>query len=307
MTGNRPSTPLFATINVTGVCNLKCAYCFFQPRLEKHMASTDFRRIVNELVEDRLFFINISGGEPFAHPEIEDLLAYAHERFEQVVTLTNGTLLKPKHCAAIEKIIARKGGFPIQISLDAIDSDVNARTRSASDKILTNIEKLSAMGANLVVAIVITQRNADTVLGTIRTLSDHVKHFHIMEVQSVNALCGSDADLALPQGRIEELWNGISALRDELGLYIEIPTDCTEAPTGSAYGAACMAGFTQVVIDPDLKVRPCDRCVVTHIGDLNETSLEDVWNGAAVRKVLKSDLVYCQVEKMAMDKSACGA
>ena len=306
MIGNRPSTPLFATINVTGVCNLKCAYCFFQPRLEKHMAGADFRRIVDELAEDRLFFINISGGEPFAHPEIEHLLAYAHERFKQVVTLSNGTLLKQKHCDAIEKIIARKGEFPIQISLDSIDSNVNARTRSASDKILANIEKLSKMKANIVVAIVITERNADTVLNTIRTLSDHVTHFHIMEVQSVNALCGSDADLALPQNRIEELWDGIAALRDERNLYIEIPADCTDAPTGAAYGAACMAGFTQVVIDPDLKVRPCDRCVMTHIGDLKETSLDDVWNGAAVREVLESDLVYCQVEKTAMAKTACG-
>lgn len=69
-----------------------------------------------------------------------------------------------------------------------------------------------------------------------------------------------------------------SALRDELGLHIDTP--CDDAPErGCAYGAPCMAAFSQLAIDPDLQVRPCDRLVDVFVGDLHRESLAGIWNG----------------------------
>jgi len=306
MNSNRAAAPLFVTINVTGICNLRCPYCFFQPRLEQDMPLESFESVVDQLARAEVFFLNISGGEPFAHPKIDQLLRIAHQRFRHVNVLTNGTLLRPKHLAAIAEIVAAKRAFPIQISLDAIDPKVNALTRGAAEKVLRNIRTLSEIGANIVVAIVLTRSNLDAVVGTIRFLSKYTEHFHVMEVQPVRWLRGADDDLMVERERLERVWREIRAVRDELGLYIEIPSDTPDEDIGCACGAPCMAGYSHIVVDPDLRVRPCDRCVETFVGDLSYQTLAEIWAGKPIRKVLDSPIVYCRRADQKMDlNQAC--
>lgn len=301
MTRNRPAAPLFATINVTGMCNLRCKYCFFQPRLEQHMAWTDFKNLVDQLKAAELFFLNLSGGEVFTHPDIDRFLQYAHEKFDHVVVLTNGTLLRPRNLETISKIVNAKGSFPIQVSLDSISTAVNLQTRSRSDKILENIRKLSDLGANIVVAMVITRFNAPSLIDSIRTLSRYVRHFHLMEVQTVPALNGDDEDFGLGKSELDRLWRRIEAVRRELDLYIDIPCDEADGEIGSACGAPCVAAFSQIVVDPDLRIRPCDRCVETFVGDLTHQSLRQVWEGEPINRVLDSPIPFCRREDRRMD------
>ena len=292
---NRPGAPLFATVNVTGVCNLSCRYCFFQPRLERHMIWDDFRRVIEELARVQVFFVNLSGGEPFTHPEIDRFLRHAHATLQHVVTLTNGTLLRPCHLATIAEIVRAKGSFPVQVSLDAVAPEVNVRTRSDSARILENLGRLRDVGANIVVATVVNRWNAATVVGSIRELSRFTTYFHVMTVQPVRALAGTDAELALSDEELAPVWEQLSALRDELGLHVDTP--CDDLPErGCAYGAPCMAAFSQLVIDPDLRVRPCDRLVDVFVGDLRREPLTDVWNGPGVRPILDSPIPYCRAE-----------
>jgi len=301
MKANRPSTPLFATVNVTGVCNLHCKYCFFQPRLERHMAWCDFQYVVDELANAQVFFLNLSGGEPFAHPEIDRILHYAHDKFRHVVVLTNGTLLRPRNVATISDIVKAKGGFPIQVSLDSVSPEVNLQTRSDSRKILRNIRTLSQVGADVVVATVITRFNASTLIESIRALSSYTRHFHIMDVQPVRALNGADQSYGLEKSSLDRLWLQIEAIKRELCLYIETPVDESDTELGSACGAPCMAGFSQIVVDPDLRVRPCDRCLETFIGDLSHQTLGEVWEGEPITKVLTSPIPFCRRDDQRLD------
>lgn len=295
---NRPGAPLFATVNVTGVCNLTCRYCFFQPRLEHPMAWPDFERVIRELGRAQVFFVNLSGGEPFTHPEIGRILEHAHEAFEHVVTLTNGTLIRPRHLATIAGIVERKGAFPIQVSLDAVEPEINERTRSRSDRVLANLERLAEVGANLVIAVVVSRANVATVEGTIRELAALTRHFHVMGVQPVRALAGADSDLALPQAEMARVWERLREVREELDLVLDTPAD--EAPEqGCACGAPCMAAFTHLVIDPDLRVRPCDRLVDVTVGDLRCQTLAEIWHGPGVRPMLESPVPYCRRPEVA--------
>lgn len=294
MRSNRAAAPLFVTVNVTGICNLRCAYCFFQPRLERNMSLENFASVADQLARARVFFLNISGGEPFAHPRIDQLLRIAHERFQHVNVLTNGTLLRPKHIAAIVEIVRAKRTFPVQVSLDAVDTAVNAVTRGAAEKVLRNIRTLSEIGADIVVAIVLTRSNISTVVESIRLLSKYTRHFHVMEVQKVRSLNGADGDLAVSREVLDRAWREIRTVRDELGLYIEIPLDAPDEDVGCAFGAQCMAGYSHIVIDPDLRVRPCDRCVETFVGDLSRQTLEQIWTSEPLERVLASPIVYCQ-------------
>ncbi len=291
---NRPRAPLFATINVTGRCNLTCKYCYFQPREHGDMTLENFRKVIGELADQEVFFVNLSGGEPFVHPEIDTFIRYAHDRFRHVVVLTNGTILRRCHVAMVTDIVRAKGEFPIQVSLDSISPEVNEKTRSDPSKILRNIRVLSEIGADIVIAMVITRFNFRSVVDSVVQLSQFTRYFHLMGVQPVKALNGADGNYGLTEDEFADLWNELRALRKTLDLSLETPGDECGQGEECAFGAPCNAGFSHLVIDPSLKVRPCDRCVHTCIGDLACNSIEEVWEGEAVRKVLGSPVPFCR-------------
>lgn len=237
------------------------------------MAWTDFKQVIDELSNLKVFFVVISGGEPFTHPLADKFITYAHKKFRDVVTITNGTILLKKHVDAITKVILSKGNFPIQVSIDAINPEINATTRCDSEKVLNNIQMLSKIGANITIAIVLSKFNKDYVNESIIQLSRYTKFFHIMPVQKVRSLNGADEGYGLSEAELNQFWNQIKLVRKSHNLHIETPFDHENEENGCATGAPCMSAFSQIVIDPTLKVRPCDRAVGTIIGDLKVSTI----------------------------------
>jgi len=259
------------------------------------MGWRDFERVVNELADLEVFFVNLSGGEPFSHPDIARFLRFAHSKFRHAVVLTNGTLLRRKHMEAIADIVRLKGGFPIQVSIDSTSPSINQRTRSDVSKILENLRTLHELGADIVIAMVISHYNFSSLVASIAELSQYTSYFHLMAVQPVRALKGADKDHLLNEDVLSQVWDDVRKLKVRLGLHIDTPEDTCEHDSGCASGAPCMAGFSQIVIDPSMKVRPCDRCVQTLIGDLNKETIKDIWEGWAIERVLKSPVPFCQL------------
>lgn len=259
------------------------------------MKIDDFHKVLEQLKSLNLFFVNLSGGEPFLHPSINEILLATHNEFKHVTTISNGTMLKEDHLKTIGRISKNKGGFPIQVSIDSYLSDENEKVRSANTDIIDNFSKLLDVGANLTIAMVVSTQNQTHIVESIRRLSRYTKHFHIMPVKQVKALKGADEYLLIPEDEMKLVWSRIGELRDELDLKVRIP--CTESCSsrGEAHGAPCMAAFTQMVIDPNLSVRPCDRVTDRVIGDLKESSVQEVWNDVgSYSDVLLSDLPYCE-------------
>jgi MoaA/NifB/PqqE/SkfB family radical SAM enzyme len=292
-TSNRPGAPLFATVNITGVCNLACRYCFYQPRRPDVMPWLGFRRVVDELAEASVFFVNISGGEPFTHPEAARFIRYAHERFYHVVVLTNGTILDPGHQDVIKEIVERKGTFPIQVSLDSIQPEVNSITRCHPRRVETNLGILQDLGARIVIAMVITRHNIEFLPASIASLTQYTRHFHLMPFQAVKALAGADRDCQASETDLADFWRQAARLREELGLDLQVPQDDACSHRGCAMGAPCMAAFSHLVIDADLRVRPCDRVVDVTIGDLQTANLSEIWRSDAALNITHGPLPLC--------------
>lgn len=291
---NRPRAPLLVTVNVTGVCNLQCSYCYFQPRLRSHMGFDDFQMTLNVLQEQEIFLLTLSGGEPFLHPRINDMLRLAHEAFEHASILTNGTALQDVHFETIAEIVRKKGFFPIQVSVDSTDPRINDSTRGNTSLVLKNLLKLRDAGASITAAIVISSQNIDRIEETIGSLVNVTRHFHVMPIKPVLFLNGTDSHLQVEPKRMDEVWNRLISLRDRYKIRVRTPVDdpCTRVET-SAEGAPCMAGFTKLAIDPNLDVRPCDKCVSTVVGNLREQTLEEIWHGDRLADIYQRGVSYC--------------
>ncbi len=290
--GNRPRAPLFATVNLTTRCNLDCAYCYMQPMSGKDITRADFERVIDELADAGVFLLTLSGGEPFLHPSFAHLFRYAHRRFAHVMTLTNGAAMQDGHIEVIQQVLDEKGALTIQVSLDAVDADINAITRSAPQRTLETIEKLTSVGCHVIVAVVVTRHNVAVLSSTIEAISAYTRWFHIMTVQDIRAREGVERELAAERTARDSLWHELRALADKRDLAINYPAQ--ECEPGCATGAPCMAGFSHLLVDPDLDVRPCDRLTDIVLGNLGNANLSEIWNGAATLDLIRRAQPACR-------------
>ncbi len=125
--GHRHLNPSVAIYYVTTHCNLNCAYCEdfgarrndqVEPPLPLHQALQVLRVIRSGV--DALF---ITGGEPFLHPDLDELLLHAKRElnFREITLITNGFLL-PKHeiaLSAVDRLI---------VSLDSLNAESWSQT-----------------------------------------------------------------------------------------------------------------------------------------------------------------------------------
>jgi sulfatase maturation enzyme AslB (radical SAM superfamily) len=122
----RISSPLtskatVAMISLTRRCNLRCPHCYVDAQgmrgkeltVSEHRAIADNlhkRLATNPLLE---YKVNLTGGEPFCHPMIMDIIsAYKDAGFE-VTMSTNSLLIKKRDMAKLADL-----GVALSVSLD---------------------------------------------------------------------------------------------------------------------------------------------------------------------------------------------
>lgn len=120
----------YLVINVVDHCNLNCAGCdHFSPLADKREVPFEhIRRDVHrlrELMEDRVGFIWIMGGEPLLHPELEKVVRLVREEFPQsdIAVMSNGILLADQsecfwQCLHETSTILQVTKYPIKVDYD---------------------------------------------------------------------------------------------------------------------------------------------------------------------------------------------
>jgi radical SAM protein with 4Fe4S-binding SPASM domain len=129
-----------ALVQITERCNLHCAHCFVSAVRE---GSDIPRRKMRELVLPRLAQarvrrLTLTGGEPFAHPELVEIVGDARALGMGVTLCTNATLIEP---AALDAF-AELGGVKLNVSLDGFSRESHGRFRGAPDSFEVTRETL---------------------------------------------------------------------------------------------------------------------------------------------------------------------
>jgi MoaA/NifB/PqqE/SkfB family radical SAM enzyme len=140
-------------VQLTGtLCNLQCVHCLnasgprepWLPGLD----AADVRRWIEEAAALGVKEVYLTGGEPFLHPEILPLLAFALERAPTTV-LTNGTLITEAVADALAALAAAaRYTLEIRVSLDDPERTHNDAVRGAGafDRALRALRRLDARG-----------------------------------------------------------------------------------------------------------------------------------------------------------------
>lgn len=106
-------------LEISNVCNLKCAFCPGTKRKPHVMTEDEFSSLLPKIrpYSDYLYFHLM--GEPLLHPHLERFLELAEEHGFKVILTTNGTLLQKQR----DTLLASPALHKINISLHAFEAN----------------------------------------------------------------------------------------------------------------------------------------------------------------------------------------
>ena len=168
--GDRPVMPLFGSayfpsrlwVYTNFHCNLACDYCAVasSPRAEpRTLELATFRDLVDETIAEGFTEIYLTGGEPFLHPDLTDMLRYAADRLPTVL-LTNAMLLRGRRLDRLRSL-ADAPNLTVQTSLDGATAATHDRHRGRGSytRTVEGIHALVSVGLTPRVALTETDEN----------------------------------------------------------------------------------------------------------------------------------------------------
>jgi radical SAM protein with 4Fe4S-binding SPASM domain len=268
-------------IELTNHCNLHCPECASgSGQMKRGRGFMDielFNKIISEL-KPYLYTLNLYfQGEPLLHPGFFSFIRNSGKI--RTVMSTNGHYLSAENS---EKIV-RSGLSKLIISLDGIDQDTFSayRTGGNVEAVLNGIKNISDA----------RNRHKSSLRIEIQTLVNKLNENQIPRIRRLAA--GYNATLKLKSMQIIN--------KSSFGLWL--PSDGKfsrylkrdgEYKIKSKLPDRCARLFFNPVVTWDGKVLPCcfDKDAEHIMGDLNQESFSEIWNGTKYRlfrRVLLSD------------------
>jgi radical SAM protein with 4Fe4S-binding SPASM domain len=272
--------PVSVSMELTNNCNLKCPQCFSgSGQMERKRGFMDpgmFRKVMNEL-SPYIYNVNLFfQGEPMMHPQFFTFLSHCNGN--NSVVSTNGHFLSEKNS---EKIAA-SGLKKLIISLDGLDQKTysiyringNADTVIEGIKNITSAREKQKSKLKIEIQFLVNSFNEHQIT-QMRQLAKKV-HANL-QLKSMQIINREDIDTWLPSdGRFRRY-----KIKD--GKYV----------LKSSMADRCARLWFNPVITWDGKVVPCcfDKNAEYVMGDLNQDSFREIWEGPKYRIFRKSILM----------------
>jgi MoaA/NifB/PqqE/SkfB family radical SAM enzyme len=255
-----PSMPEIVQIESTNICNAKCVFC---PRDDMHrkqgIMSVDlFRKIVDECVELGITHVRMHNyGEAFIDKRLVEKVRYAKEHgIQEVGMISNGSLITENIARGM--IDARLDA--INISVDASGKEVFEATRIGLkyDKVIANIERLvrlrgeSGRRRPKLILSFVRQNNSADEQAFIEHWRTIADKVHVTDLHNWAGTLNSDSDVNYPCYRP---WLTFTVLWD-------------------GRVSLCCADFDGKTV----------------LGDLNTSSIREIWNAEPYRDARRQHL-----------------
>jgi len=286
------AAPICLTWELTYGCNLACVHCLSSSgrRDPRELTTGEARRLIDELHDLQVFYVNIGGGEPMIRPDFFDLAGYAVERGVGVKFSTNGTMLTPTAAARLTAM----DYLDVQVSVDGADPATNDAIRGEGSYAAARraMDNLAAAGFGAFkISIVVTRHNIGQLDAFERLAASYSAQLRLTRLR--------------PSGRGADTWSELHPTRQQQRDLHAWLLDRPEVLTGdsffhlSALGAPlpglnlCGAGRVVCLIDPIGDVYACPFVLHEQFragtvrGDGGCAGFTKVWRESALFKSLR--------------------
>jgi radical SAM protein with 4Fe4S-binding SPASM domain len=255
-----PVLPEIVQIEATNICNAKCVFC---PRDEMHrkqgiMTFELFTKVVDECAALGITHIRMHNfGEAFVDKRLVEKVRYAKQKgIKEVGAISNGSLLTEP----VVRGMIDAGLDAINISVDASGKEVFESTRIGLkyDKVIGNIERLVRLRAEAgrrrpkLILSFVRQNNSADEQAFIEHWTRVADKIHINDLHNWAGTLHKESDVNYPCYR---QWLTFTVLWD-------------------GRVSLCCADFDGQVV----------------LGDLNTSSIQEIWNSEPYRKVRREHL-----------------
>lgn len=277
--------------HITHKCNLRCIHCY----QEDYKNDLNFNEI-KKIFYDYLSFIkvnnfkghiNITGGEPFLHPDFFNVIKLFEDNDITFGILTNGTLLNEDIVKRLSKF--KKLSF-VQISLDGpkkIHDEI--RGKGNFKKAINGIRLLNKYDIESMAAFTAHKKNIAKLKTVIRIAErEKVKVFwsdRLIPTDKCEDILSSDEFIKMAQIMQKESLKAAKRKRCVTDIRVN---RALMFLGGSDRIYRCSAGITLLAILADGSVMPCRRLPIV-IGNALESSITDLCSNSEVIKYLKDN------------------
>lgn len=151
--------PLFIAWQINSECNLGCLHCCEEAghNLPDEMNRDEIFDFLSEIVDLKIPYVALSGGEPLLHPNFFEICEFLREHNISLKVETNGEFVDKETA----KTFARLKFRSVQISLDGASASTHERLRLAGDwnKAVEACRLLINEGVNTEIVFVPTKFN----------------------------------------------------------------------------------------------------------------------------------------------------
>lgn len=150
-------------ILVTNKCNYRCAFCHNEGQEKvsslQNLNVRNFKLIVDAIKEEPLNEFNFSGGEPFLHQDLVEMIIYARENLKcDISCATNLSRVKDEQIKSLTGLNIK---LNIQFPYVSPDDFRNSTGTGQIDKVISNIATCLSAGIKVGLNTVIQSNDAD--------------------------------------------------------------------------------------------------------------------------------------------------
>lgn len=279
---NHAGMPVSISVEPTTSCNLRCPECpsglraFTRPTgmLKKEM----FESLIEELSPSLSYLIFYFQGEPYLHPQLLDMVRFAARKKIYTATSTNAHFLNDR--AARETVAS--GLDRLVISLDGTTQETyqSYRIGGKMDKVIEGTRNVLRWKKEL---------KSRTPYVIFQFLVVRHNEHQIEEVKSLAKELGVD-EVKLKTAQIYDFENGSELIPLDQKYSRYVRNQDGKYSIKNDWHNECWKMWHSCVVTWDGKIVPCcfDKDAHFVLGDLNQNSFKEIWNGGRYREFRES-------------------
>lgn len=275
------SAPVNVTWELTYACNLSCIHCLSDSgrRSPRELTTEQCRDVVDQMARNRVFQLNIGGGEPFLRHDFLDLMEYAHTKGIVTCISTNGTLVSGEAADRLDQNLVY-----VQVSVDGASESTNdmIRGKGSFRRAMKAIEIFTKRGIEVSINAVLTRLSFPDLDALSHLAAGVGAKFRVSRFR--------------PSGRGKETWKDLNVSKEQMILFSDWLSEHRQVSTGDSFFSVSqedrrslglnMCGACKLTcgISPVGDVYPCAFLQVSDFlaGHVPEESFRTIWETSSV-------------------------
>jgi len=262
-------------VELTYACNLKCVHCYNPKNISSVQIGLDkMKQIIDEARELGVFHITFSGGECTLDKDFMEIVEYARNKRMSVEIFTNGQTLYDNP-ELFDRVI-KSYPYRIGLSMYSLDEETHEKVTSVKgshNKTLSVIKELRDNNINTQIKNFLLNINCKDCIAV--TKFAHEIKANTSGDTSLTPTIEGDKKNFQYVAREEDLYELYTNPESPLYVKNTVKRDITKILNEGL----CRGGYNNLCVSPTLEVHPCVSLPL-NLGNLNEVSLKDIWQGA---------------------------